>query len=50
MDAVHYMDNLEDIERCLECSCCFDSYWEYKNFSNKKCIICPDCKTEYWVD
>lgn len=34
------------IEHCEECHCATGDDWEYKDFSNKNIIICPQCKTE----
>ena len=34
------------IYRCPECNCNVDVDWEYKDFSNKSIIICPQCKNE----
>jgi len=34
------------IERCQECKCAIGDDWEYKDFSNKSVVICPQCKTE----
>ena len=35
-----------EIERCEECHCAIGNDWEYKDFSNKTIIICPQCKNE----
>ena len=41
---------LNKIERCPECRCACGNDWEYKDFSNKNVIICPQCKTEIYVE
>jgi len=35
------------IHECRECHCATGDDWEYKDFSNKNIVICPQCKTEY---
>lgn len=34
------------IERCPECKCAIGDDWEYKDFTCKTIIICPQCKNE----
>lgn len=34
------------IERCPECHCAVGDDWEWKDFSNRNIIICPQCHTE----
>jgi len=34
------------ILNCPECHCAIGDDWEYKDFSNKNLVICPQCKTE----
>jgi len=36
-------------EHCLECHCATGDDWEFKDFTNKTIVICPQCKTEYSV-
>lgn len=43
------MDNI-NIEECPECHCVVGKDWEYKDFSNKTIVICPQCKTEIEVE
>lgn len=38
------------IEKCPECRCAVGEDWDYKDFSNKNCIVCPQCKHEIWCD
>lgn len=38
-----------DIERCPECRCAIGDDWEYKDFSNKSVVICPQCKNEIYL-
>jgi len=38
------------IERCPECGCAIGEDWEYKEFSNKTIIVCPQCKEEITED
>ncbi len=35
-----------DIEECPECHCVVGTDWEYKDFSNKTVVICPQCGEE----
>ena len=34
------------IERCPECHCAVGDDWEYKDFSNKTIVVCPQCREE----
>lgn len=34
------------IERCPECHCATGDDWEYKDFSCKTIIVCPQCHNE----
>lgn len=34
------------IERCPECHCAIGDDWEYKDFSCKTIIVCPQCHNE----
>ena len=45
-------ENLEllGIERCDECHCSVGDDWQYKDFSNKNIVICPQCENEIDVD
>lgn len=45
MKAVEELQRLE-IEECSECKCAVGDDWEYKEFSNKTIIVCPQCKSE----
>ena len=36
----------KDIEKCPECHCAVGDDWEYKDFSNKGIVICPQCHEE----
>lgn len=36
------------IYKCPECKCATGGDWEYKDFSNKNIIVCPQCKTEIY--
>lgn len=36
----------KDIERCPECKCAIGDDWQFKDFSNKTIVICPQCCTE----
>jgi NAD-dependent SIR2 family protein deacetylase len=36
--------------RCNECKCAIGEDWEYKDYSNKNIIVCPQCKTEIFPD
>lgn len=38
--------HLLNIEHCPECHCAVGNDWDYKDFSNKNIIICPQCGTE----
>jgi len=37
----------KDGDHCIECHCATGDDWEFKDFSNKSIVICPQCKTEY---
>ena len=37
---------LLEIEECPECHCNIGDDWEYKDFSNKNIVICPQCTEE----
>jgi hypothetical protein len=45
MKAIEELNRLK-IEHCPECRCTVGEDWEYKNFSNKNIIICPQCNEE----
>jgi len=38
------------IEECPECHCNLGDDWEYKDFSNKNIVICPQCKYEIYLE
>jgi len=38
------------IEQCEECHCAVGEDWEFKDFSNNTIVICPQCKTEIYLD
>ena len=38
------------IYKCPECSCCVGNDWEYKDFSNKNIVVCPQCKTDIYLN
>lgn len=38
------------IERCPECHCAVGDDWDYKDFTCKTVIVCPQCKTEIYMD
>ncbi len=33
-------------EECQECHCIIGEDWDFKDYSNREIIICPQCKTE----
>ena len=35
---------------CVECRCSVGDDWDYKDFSNKNIVVCPQCKTEVYLD
>ena len=43
MKAKEELDNL-GIYNCSECNCATGDDWEYKAWSNKTIIICPQCE------
>jgi uncharacterized protein YbaR (Trm112 family) len=49
MKAVEEMKIL-DIKECPECHCNPGDDWVYKDFSNRNILICPQCKTELYLD
>lgn len=38
------------IERCPECHCAVGDDWDYKDFSNKTIVVCPQCGEEIHLD
>lgn len=38
------------IERCPECHCAVGDDWDYKDFSNKTIVVCPQCGEEIRLD
>lgn len=38
------------IERCPECNCPVGDDWDYKDFSNKRIVVCPQCGEEINLD
>lgn len=38
------------IERCPECNCAVGDDWDYKDFSNKTIVVCPQCGAELHLD
>lgn len=38
------------IERCPECNCAVGDDWDYKDFSNKTIVVCPQCGEEIHLD
>ena len=38
------------LERCAECKNSVSDDWEFKDFTSKTIVICPQCKTEYNVE
>jgi len=49
MKAYEELDNL-CIYQCAECHCAVGEDWEYKDFSNKTIVICPQCKNEIYLE
>ena len=41
---------IKEIYNCPECNCNIGEDWEYKDFSNKCIAICPQCKTEVYLE
>lgn len=39
-----------NIEKCSDCNCNLGDDWEYKDFSNRTIVICPQCKTEIYLN
>ncbi len=39
-----------EIEECPECHCKIGIDWEYKDFTNKRIIICPQCKETIFIE
>jgi len=39
-----------NIEKCPECQCNIGDDWEYKDFSNKSIVICPQCGEEIYLE
>jgi NAD-dependent SIR2 family protein deacetylase len=35
---------------CEECKCAIGEDWEYKDFSSKTIVICPQCKHELCIE
>lgn len=35
---------------CEECKCAIGEDWEYKDFSSKTIVICPQCKNEICIE
>ena len=50
MKAKRAMSELLNKERCDECNCAVGDDWEYKDYSNKNIILCPQCKAEYYIE
>ncbi len=46
MKAIDILNELE-IEKCRECGCPVGDDWQFKDFSSKTIIVCPQCGTEY---
>lgn len=44
------MLQLREIERCPECKCAIGDDWQFKGFSNKTIVICPQCGHEINVN
>ncbi len=38
------------IYKCPECKCATGEDWEYKDFTNKRIIICPQCKETIFIE
>lgn len=38
------------IERCKECGCAVGDDWEFKDFSNNTIVVCPQCKTDIYLE
>ncbi len=37
---------LRNIECCPECHCAVGDDWNYKDYSNREIIVCPQCNAE----
>ena len=48
MKAIEELQEL-GIERCVECRCAVGDDWDYRDFSNKTIIVCPQCGSEVEV-
>jgi len=46
------IENLQyhNIERCPECKCAIGDDWRYKDFTNKRIVICPQCKETLFLE
>ena len=49
MKAYEELEEL-DITECPECHYNIGDDWEYKDFSNKNIVICPQCKNEIYLE
>jgi hypothetical protein len=49
MKAYELLDE-NGVEKCPECKCAVGQDWEYKDFSNKMIIVCPQCDNEIYVE
>jgi len=49
MSAIDVLEEL-GIEKCRECGCPVGEGWEFKDFSNKTIITCPQCGEEYYIE
>jgi len=38
------------IYKCPECKCPTGEDWKYKDFTNKRIIICPQCKETIFIE
>ncbi len=38
------------IEKCEECHNPVSDDWEFKDWTSKTVVICPQCKTEYYTE
>jgi len=49
MKACEELESL-GIYRCPECDCATGEDWEYKDFSNKRIVVCPQCKDTIFIE